>query len=230
MSPGLLRRLSRQSATRPSRPSTKRKEAMSTPEALSNGSLVSTVQDGHLTAENLSLEIGDASFVYRRFGNEQTAAPALVMLQHFRGNSTTGTRRSSTASRRIERSSSSTTAVSAVQPASSQRTSRAWLATRSRSSTPSGWSRSICWGSRSAASSPRSSCSCDRDSSVASCSPARRRRAAATYTAGATRCTRWRQRTSPPPSTCSACSSPAPRKVGQGNGVARTPLPTRGRP
>jgi pimeloyl-ACP methyl ester carboxylesterase len=59
---------------------------MSTPEALSNGSPVSTVSDGQLTAENLSLEVGDVSFVYRRFGNEGTAVPALVMLQHFRGN------------------------------------------------------------------------------------------------------------------------------------------------
>ena len=59
---------------------------MSTPEALSNGSPVSTVSDGQLTAENLSLEVGEVSFVYRRFGNEETAVPALVMLQHFRGN------------------------------------------------------------------------------------------------------------------------------------------------
>ena len=43
---------------------------MSTPEALSNECLVSTVQDGQLTAENLSLEVGDVSFVYRRFGND----------------------------------------------------------------------------------------------------------------------------------------------------------------
>ena len=59
---------------------------MSTPDALSKESLVSTVQDGQLTAENLSLEVGEVSFAYRRFGNEQTAGPALVMLQHFRGN------------------------------------------------------------------------------------------------------------------------------------------------
>src|SRR5947209_8731409 len=59
---------------------------MSTPEALSNGSPVSTVSDGQLTAENLSLEVGEVSFVYRRFGNQETAVPALVMLQHFRGN------------------------------------------------------------------------------------------------------------------------------------------------
>ena len=48
--------------------------------------MFSTAEDGQLTAENLSLEVGDVSFVYRRFGNERTAAPALVMLQHFRGN------------------------------------------------------------------------------------------------------------------------------------------------
>jgi pimeloyl-ACP methyl ester carboxylesterase len=58
---------------------------MSTHEALSAASLVSRVQDVQLTAKNLSLEVGDVSFVYRRFGNQQTAAPALVMLQHFRG-------------------------------------------------------------------------------------------------------------------------------------------------
>src|SRR3954451_354193 len=59
---------------------------MSTREALSKASPVSGVQDGQLTAKNLSLEVGDVSFVYRRLGNAQTAAPALVMLQHFRGN------------------------------------------------------------------------------------------------------------------------------------------------
>src|SRR5207237_4997694 len=60
---------------------------MGTREALSDeASLVSTVPDGQLTAENLSLEIGDVSFAYRRFGNGRAAAPPLVMLQHFRGN------------------------------------------------------------------------------------------------------------------------------------------------
>ncbi len=58
-----------------------RTEAMST----YNESLVSTAQDGQLTAENLSLEVGDVSFAYRRFG-VPTAMPALVILQHFRGN------------------------------------------------------------------------------------------------------------------------------------------------
>ena len=52
----------------------------------SNESHASAVRDGQLTAENLSLGVGDVSFAYRRFGNAQTAAPALVMLQHFRGN------------------------------------------------------------------------------------------------------------------------------------------------
>jgi pimeloyl-ACP methyl ester carboxylesterase len=59
---------------------------MSTPEALSQDSVVSTMPDGQLTVENLSLEVGDVSFVYRRFGNARAAAPPLVMLQHFRGN------------------------------------------------------------------------------------------------------------------------------------------------
>jgi len=36
----------------------------STPEASSNESLVSAAQDGQLTAENLSLEVGDSEFVY----------------------------------------------------------------------------------------------------------------------------------------------------------------------
>jgi hypothetical protein len=58
---------------------------MSTPEAAYKESLVSTVQDGLLTTENLSLELGDASFVYHRFGNKQVASPPLVMLQHFPG-------------------------------------------------------------------------------------------------------------------------------------------------
>jgi pimeloyl-ACP methyl ester carboxylesterase len=39
-----------------------------------------------LTVENLSLRVGDVSFAYRRFGNKETTTPALVMLQHFRGN------------------------------------------------------------------------------------------------------------------------------------------------
>src|SRR3954451_11840167 len=59
---------------------------MSTPKALPNESLVSAAPDGQLTAENLSLEVGDVSFAYRRFGNARAAARPLVMLQHFRGN------------------------------------------------------------------------------------------------------------------------------------------------
>ena len=39
-----------------------------------------------LTAENRSVEVDAAMLVYRRFGNEQTDAPPLVCLQHFRGN------------------------------------------------------------------------------------------------------------------------------------------------
>src|SRR6201987_1956032 len=59
---------------------------MNPSEALSKESRVPRMRDGQLTAENLSLGIGDVTFVYRRFGNAQTVAPALVMLQHFRGN------------------------------------------------------------------------------------------------------------------------------------------------
>ena len=59
---------------------------MTTSDALSQDTLVPTAPGSQLTAENLSLEVGEDSFVYRRFGNEQTAAPVLVMLQHFRGN------------------------------------------------------------------------------------------------------------------------------------------------
>src|ERR1700730_5623082 len=59
---------------------------MTTSDTLSQEGLVPTAPASQLTAENLSLEVGEDSFVYRRFGNDQTAAPALVMLQHFRGN------------------------------------------------------------------------------------------------------------------------------------------------
>jgi pimeloyl-ACP methyl ester carboxylesterase len=59
---------------------------VSTPESSSQDSRVSMIPDSQLTAENLSVEIGDISFVYRRLGNEQTDAPPLAMLQHFRGN------------------------------------------------------------------------------------------------------------------------------------------------
>jgi pimeloyl-ACP methyl ester carboxylesterase len=59
---------------------------MSTSEACSQERRVSLPQDGQLTAENRSLEVGDVSFAYRRFGSARTAAPPLVMLPHFRGN------------------------------------------------------------------------------------------------------------------------------------------------
>jgi pimeloyl-ACP methyl ester carboxylesterase len=43
--------------------------------------------DSHqLTVENLSIEVGDISLTYRRFGEAHTEAFPLVMLQHFRGN------------------------------------------------------------------------------------------------------------------------------------------------
>src|SRR3954452_17871656 len=42
--------------------------------------------DSQLTAQNLSVEVDDDSFAYRRLGDAQTDALPLVMLQHFRGN------------------------------------------------------------------------------------------------------------------------------------------------
>ena len=59
---------------------------MTTSEAFPQDHPVSPVTASQLTAANLSLEVGDVTFAYRRFGNAQTAAQALVMLQHFRGN------------------------------------------------------------------------------------------------------------------------------------------------
>jgi pimeloyl-ACP methyl ester carboxylesterase len=63
-----------------------KEEAMSEPETFSQDSHVSTVPESQLTAENLSLVVGEVSFVHRRFGNRETIVPPLVFLQHFRGN------------------------------------------------------------------------------------------------------------------------------------------------
>jgi pimeloyl-ACP methyl ester carboxylesterase len=45
-----------------------------------------TAQNSQLTAANRSVDVDGDTLVYRRFGNEQTDAPPLVCLQHFRGN------------------------------------------------------------------------------------------------------------------------------------------------
>jgi pimeloyl-ACP methyl ester carboxylesterase len=45
-----------------------------------------TSPGSQLTAENRAIQIDGDSFIYRRFGNEQTDAPPLICLQHFRGN------------------------------------------------------------------------------------------------------------------------------------------------
>src|SRR3954470_12768152 len=63
-----------------------RREVMGTPEAQLDDVVVSTVPEGQLTVENLSLRVGDVSFAYRRFDDKETTTAALVMLQHFRGN------------------------------------------------------------------------------------------------------------------------------------------------
>jgi len=39
-----------------------------------------------LTAANRSVDVDGATLVYRRFGNAETDAPPLLLLQHFRGN------------------------------------------------------------------------------------------------------------------------------------------------
>ena len=44
------------------------------------------IPGGQLTAENRSAGVDGATLAYRRFGDEQTDAPPLVCLQHFRGN------------------------------------------------------------------------------------------------------------------------------------------------
>jgi pimeloyl-ACP methyl ester carboxylesterase len=60
---------------------------MTTTDELSRDAAARTTGPGSLlTAENRSIQIGGESFVYRRFGNEETDAPALLCLQHFRGN------------------------------------------------------------------------------------------------------------------------------------------------
>jgi pimeloyl-ACP methyl ester carboxylesterase len=41
---------------------------------------------GQVIAENRSVEVDGETFVYRRFGNDETDAPPLLCLQHFRGN------------------------------------------------------------------------------------------------------------------------------------------------
>jgi predicted alpha/beta-fold hydrolase len=186
---------------------------MSTPKALSKASLVSTVQDSELTGENLSLEVGDVSFVYGRFGNEQTAAPPLVMLQYFRGNL------DSWDPALVDRLAQDREVIlldnrgvggsTGVVPETVTAMARDALAfiDALRLELIDLFGFSLGGYVR------KSSCSCARDSSVASCSPARHRRAARTYNAGARTCARSRHPMSPPPKISSACSSPAPSKV-----------------
>ena len=60
---------------------------MTTTDELSHGTVAPTTGPAsQLTAENRSIEIDGDFLVYRRFGNEQTDAPPLLCLQHFRGN------------------------------------------------------------------------------------------------------------------------------------------------
>src|ERR1700736_991053 len=60
---------------------------MTTTDELSRDTGARTTGPGsRVTAANQSIRINGDSFVYRRFGNEQTGVPPLVCLQHFRGN------------------------------------------------------------------------------------------------------------------------------------------------
>ena len=186
---------------------------MNTSEALSKESRVPTAQDGQLTAENLSLEVGDTTFVYRRFGNEQTAAPALVMLQHFRGNLDNWD--PALVDRLAQdrevilvdnRGVGGSTGVVPENVTPMGRDALAFIdALGLKQIDLLGFSLGGYVAQELVLLRPRLV--------RASCSQAPHRRAPPTYTAGATTCMRWRHPTSPPPRTCSACSSPAPSKV-----------------
>jgi hypothetical protein len=58
---------------------------MTTPDERSRVTRAHTT-GSQLTAGNQSIQIDGDSLSYRRFGNEQTDAPPLIWLQHFRGN------------------------------------------------------------------------------------------------------------------------------------------------
>jgi pimeloyl-ACP methyl ester carboxylesterase len=60
---------------------------MTTTDELSRDTAACTTGPGsQLAAANQPIQIDGDTFVYRRFGNEQTDAPPLICLQHFRGN------------------------------------------------------------------------------------------------------------------------------------------------
>jgi pimeloyl-ACP methyl ester carboxylesterase len=59
---------------------------MNTTEIDESASQTAPDTGSQLAAANRSVEVDGDTFVYRRFGNEQTDVPPLVCLQHFRGN------------------------------------------------------------------------------------------------------------------------------------------------
>ena len=92
---------------------------MTTTDELSRDTRAHTSGPGsQLTAANRSIQIDGDSLIYRRFGNEQTDAPPLSASSTSAATSTAGTRRWSTGSPRIAKSSCSTTAASAARPES----------------------------------------------------------------------------------------------------------------
>src|SRR3954451_6918646 len=144
--------------------------------AASSQEQIAPVLARQLTAENFSLEVGDDSFVYRRFGNVQALAPALVMLQHFRGNLDSWD--PALVDRLAQdrelilldnRGVGGSTGLVPENVTSMARDALAFIDAL-------GLEQIDLLASRSAATSPRSSCCCARGWSVASCSPARHRR------------------------------------------------------
>ena len=152
-----------------------------------------------LTAANRSVEVDGATLVYRRFGEERSDVPPLLCLQHFRGNLDNWdpalVERLARRREMILLANRGVGASTGVVPDTVTEMARDVCAssTRSRSRV---WT---CSASRSAATSHKSSRSCDRGSSAESCSPPPRRKAAPTCTAGRTRSTVSPRRTSRAP-------------------------------
>jgi hypothetical protein len=91
---------------------------MSTAEASQKTPAFMSESRSQLSAEHRFIEVDGDSLVYRRFGNAQADAAALLCLQPFAATSTTGTRRSWIVSPRIAKSSCSVTAAWAPRAAS----------------------------------------------------------------------------------------------------------------
>ena len=132
------------------------------------------------STQRVTAETG-IQYVYRDVGEGEVP---LLLLQHFRGTSTTGIPPSSTCSQQTDESFPSTTSASAPPPARRLTPSKRWPTMRSPSSRRWASRRSICSASRSAATSPKRSPSSAPTSYDASCSRPRHPRARPGCTAG----------------------------------------------